>query len=79
MTVAMLMLQPDFSMAVLIVAVWFAQYFLAGLNLGWLAAIVAAAIAGTAAAYAFVPYIASRIDRFIDPASGDSYQVDTAL
>ncbi len=28
--ISLLMLQPDFSMAVLIVAVWFAQYFLAG-------------------------------------------------
>ena len=79
MIIALLMLQPDFSMAVLIVAVWFAQYFLAGLNLGWLAAIGAAAVAGIATAYAFVPHITSRIDRFLDPASGDSYQVDTAL
>jgi cell division protein FtsW len=77
--IALLMLQPDFSMAVLIVAVWFVQYFLAGLNLGWLAALAAAAVAGTAAAYAYVPHVTSRIDRFLDPTSGDSYQVDTAL
>ena len=77
--IALLMLQPDFSMAVLIAAVWFAQYFLAGLHLGWMAALAAAGAAGTAAAYAFVPHVASRIDRFLDPATGDSYQVDTAL
>ncbi len=77
--IALLMLQPDFSMAVLIAAVWGAQYFLAGLHLGWMAALAAAGAAGTAAAYAFVPHVASRIDRFLDPATGDSYQVDTAL
>ncbi len=77
--VALLMLQPDFSMAVLIVAVWFAQYFLAGLNFGWMAAFAAAAVAGAAAAYALVPHVAYRIDRFLDPATGDSYQVDTAI
>ena len=77
--VGLLMLQPDFSMAVLIAAVWFAQYFLAGLHLGWMAALAGAGAAGAAAAYAFIPHVTSRIDRFLDPASGDSYQVDTAL
>ena len=77
--IALLMLQPDFSMAVLIAAVWFAQYFLAGLHLGWMAALAAAGAAATAAAYTFVPHVASRIDRFLDPTTGGSYQVDTAL
>jgi cell division protein FtsW len=77
--IALLMLQPDFSMAVLIAAVWFAQYFLAGLHLGWMVALAGAGAAGAAAAYAYIPHITSRIDRFIDPAAGDSYQVDTAL
>lgn len=79
MIIALLMLQPDFSMAVLIATVWFAQYFLAGLHLGWMAALAAAGAAGTAATYAFVPHVTDRIDRFLDPATGDSYQVDTAL
>jgi cell division protein FtsW len=77
--IALLMLQPDFSMAVLIAAVWFAQYLLAGLHLGWMVALAGAGAAGAAAAYAYIPHITSRIDRFIDPAAGDSYQVDTAL
>ena len=79
MIIALLMLQPDFSMAVLIAAVWFAQYFLAGLHLGWMAVLAGAGTAGAAATYAFIPHVTSRIDRFLDPASGDSYQVDTAL
>ncbi|MCH7943151.1 MAG: FtsW/RodA/SpoVE family cell cycle protein, partial [Proteobacteria bacterium] len=74
MIITLLMLQPDFSMAVLIAVVWFAQYFLAGLHLGWMTALAGAGAAGTAAAYAFIPHVAYRIDRFLDPASGDSYQ-----
>ena len=77
--IALLMLQPDFSMALLVAAVWIAQYFLAGLHLGWMAALGAAGATFSAAAYAFVPHISDRIDRFLDPASGDSFQVDTAL
>ena len=77
--VGLLMLQPDFSMAVLVAAVWFAQYFIAGLQLGWVVLLGAVGVAGAAAAYLLVPHIADRVDRFLDPASGDSYQVDTAL
>ena len=77
--VGLLLLQPDFSMAVIVATVWFAQYFLAGLRLGWVALLGAVGAAGAAAAYVFIPHVALRIDRFLDPASGDSYQVDTAL
>ena len=77
--VGLLMLQPDFSMAVLVAAVWFAQYFIGGLQLGWVVLLGAVGVAAAAAAYLLVPHVADRIDRFLDPASGDSYQVDTAL
>jgi cell division protein FtsW len=77
--VGLLMLQPDFSMAVLVGAVWFAQCFLAGLQLRWVALLAAVGIAAAALAYVYVPHVTDRVDRFLDPASGDSYQVDTAL
>ena len=34
---------------------------------------------GLIAAYFMLPHVASRIDRFLDPSSGDSYQVDRSL
>ena len=37
------------------------------------------AVAGLAGSYLAFPHVASRIDRFLDPASGDTYQVDTSL
>ena len=79
LVLALLVLQPDFGMAVLVAAVWFAQYFLAGLGLRWMAAFAGLGLGGAVAGYLFLPHVAARIDRFIDPASGDSYQVDTAL
>jgi cell division protein FtsW len=75
----LLMLQPDFSMAVLVGTVWFAQCFLAGLHLRWVALLAMVGISAAAMAYIFVPHVTDRVDRFLDPASGDSYQVDTAL
>jgi cell division protein FtsW len=72
-------LQPDFSMAAMIATVWFAQYFVAGLRLRWVALLGWFGMAGAVAAYVFLPHVASRVDRFLNPAAGDSYQVDTAL
>jgi len=77
--VALLIKQPDLGMAVVVTTVWFAQFFLAGLNLYWVAAFAFAGGAGLAGAYFTLPHVASRIDRFLDPASGDSYQVDRAM
>jgi len=75
----MLLLQPDFGMAVLVSTVWFTQFFLAGLPLIWVALFVIAGIAGTVGAYFTLPHVASRIDRFLDPSSGDSYQVKRSM
>lgn len=78
-TVAALVMQPDIGQTVLISTVWMALFFLAGLPLIWLVFLGLAAIGGLAAAYMFLPHVTSRINRFLDPASGDTYQIDTAL
>jgi cell division protein FtsW len=75
----LLVLQPDFGMTVVIGAVWFAQFFMAGMPMTWIGALALVGLVGIASAYALLPHVASRIDRFLDPASGDSFQVDTAL
>ena len=77
--VSLLAAQPDLGQAALIVAVWGAMVFLAGLPLAIVAALGAAGLVGLYMAYASFPHVASRIDRFLDPASGDTYQTDTAL
>jgi cell division protein FtsW len=77
--VGMLLKQPDLGMAVVVAAVWFAQFFLAGLRLYWVAAGSVVGLAGLVGAYLSLPHVASRINRFLDPATGDSYQVDRSI
>ena len=76
---ALLLMQPDVGMAVVVTAVWFTQFFLAGLPLVWVAALTVMAIGSLAASYFTFPHVASRVDRFLDPATGDNYQVTTSM
>ncbi|MFP6689470.1 MAG: FtsW/RodA/SpoVE family cell cycle protein, partial [Alphaproteobacteria bacterium] len=66
-------------MAVTVTAVWFVQFFLAGLSLWWVGLSLALTLGLVTAAYSIFPHVAKRIDLFIDPTSGDSYQVTTSL
>ncbi len=77
--VALLIMQPDFGQTVLISTVWIAQMALAGLPLMWLSLAGVVALMGIGLGYAFLPHVASRIDRFINPASGDTFQTDKAM
>ena len=77
--VGVLMLQPDFGMTFVCTAIWFAEFFLAGLPILFVLALAVAAVGGLVGAYFLFPHVASRIDRFLDPASGDTYQVDRSL
>jgi cell division protein FtsW len=79
LVVGLLIKQPDLGMAIVISAVWFTQFFLAGLRLFWVAVGLSTGAAGLVGAYFLLPHVTSRIDRFLDPASGDSYQVDRSM
>jgi cell division protein FtsW len=79
LVITLLIRQPDLGMAVVVTAVWFVQFFLAGLRLYWVGVGLAAGAAGLVGAYFTLPHVTSRIDRFLDPASGDSYQVDRSM
>ena len=77
--VALLILQPDLGMAFVVSAVWFAQFFLAGLPILLVGCLAVFGAAGLFGAYMFLPHVTSRVNRFLDPASGDNYQVDRSL
>lgn len=77
--VSMLLMQPDVGMALVVCCVWFAQFFLAGLPIIWVALLLIVGIVGAAAAYSFFPHVANRVDRFLDPAGGGNYQIDRAM
>lgn len=77
--VCLLLLQPDFGMAVVLSSIWLVQVFLSGLPMLLIAGLAALGVAGLFGAYMFFPHVASRIDRFLDPAAGDNYQVQKSL
>lgn len=79
LTAVLLILQPDMGMTVLISIMFFAQFIVAGMPLYWIGILAALAAGGAMAAYNYLPHVASRVDRFLDPASGDSFQVATGL
>src|ERR1700751_3424059 len=76
--VALLVLQPDFGQTMLIALVWGALFYIAGMRLIWVIGLAGAAGAGLIAAFFTVPHVAQRINRFLDPASGDSFNIDIA-
>lgn len=76
--VALLVLQPDFGQTMLIVLVWGALFYMAGMRLIWVAGLAVTAGIGLLAACYTVPHVAQRINRFLDPASGDTFNIDIA-
>src|SRR5947209_9737898 len=63
----------------LVVTVWGSLFFMAGMRMIWVFGLAGAGAADLFTAYLFVPHVAGRIRRFMDPASGDTFQVDMAM
>ena len=76
--VALLVVQPDFGQTMLIVLVWSALFFMAGMRVIWVFGLAGIAGVGLLSAYFTVPHVARRIQRFLDPASGDTFNIDIA-
>ena len=79
MTVTLLVLEPDFGQTMLILMVWGTLFFIAGMRMIWVFGLMGAGAVGLFGAYMLVPHVAGRIKRFMDPASGDTFQVDMAM
>jgi cell division protein FtsW len=77
--VFLLVRQPDFGQTVLIALVWCALFFVSGLRWIWVGGIGGAALSALVVAYYSIHHVRSRIDRFINPESGDTFQIDTAI
>jgi cell division protein FtsW len=79
LVILLLVLQPDMGMSALVTVMFFAQFFIAGMPLYVLGIGGGLAVGGGLLAYKYLPHVTSRVDRFLDPATGDSYQVSTGL
>jgi cell division protein FtsW len=76
--VSLLVIQPDFGQTMLLVLVWSALFFMAGMRVIWMFGIASIAALGLTVAYYTVPHVASRIKKFLDPTSGDTFNIDIA-
>jgi cell division protein FtsW len=77
--VALLIAEPDFGQTMLVTIAWGALFFMAGVSWFWIVALGGVAAAGAFAAYVTLPHVAARVDRFLSPQSGDTFQIDKAL
>lgn len=78
-SVGLLAMQPDFGQSFLLTVVVGGMFFIAGMPVYLVVALMAVGSVGGVLAYLTVPHVTSRIDRFLDPASGDTFQVNTAI
>jgi len=79
LVVPLLVLQPDFGQTMLIALVWGALFFMAGMRMIWVFGLAATAAAGLVTAYFTVSHVTKRINHFLDPAAGDSFNIAVAL
>ncbi len=78
-TMGLILAQPDLGMAGVVGVTWFCQFFLAGLPFFLVVGLVILGVGGVVGAYYAFDHVTSRIDRFLDPSSGDNYQVGRSL
>jgi len=77
--IGLLVMQPDFGQTALVILTFGSMLLIYGISWFSVLGLGALAAAGLFAAYEFVPHVQSRIDRFMSPDKGDTFQVDTAM
>lgn len=76
---ALLIFQPDFGMTLTVSAIFGIELFLSGIPMVAVYILAFLGAVGSVTAYYTIPHVQSRIDRFINPQAGDTFQVRTAL
>lgn len=71
--------QPDIGMLAVIVAVFLAQVFVSGINLMWVVAGAGAVVGMAVLAFTLHGHVRSRVQRFLNPESGDNFQIRMSL
>ena len=80
--VALLVMEPHFSAAIIIIAIGAGMLFLGGVRLYWFVGALIAALAALGVVMTFFPYASSRITTWLDPfanTSGSGYQIVQSL
>ena len=77
-SVALLLIQPDVGQTILISIAFGAAFWMAGVPISWVMGMGALSVAGMISTYFMFPHVASRVDRFMNPETADTHQVDRA-
>lgn len=77
--VVLLMSQPDFGMTVVLTCIYAGQIFLAGFPFRYLLGLAILAMIAAVGVYFSFGHVHDRMNRFLNPESGDTYQIDKAL
>ncbi len=75
----LLILQPDFGQTALVTMTFGAMLLIYGISWIYVFGLAGLAVLAMGVIYTLVPHVASRIDRFLNPDKGDTFQVDTAI
>ncbi|MFM8748386.1 MAG: FtsW/RodA/SpoVE family cell cycle protein [Aestuariivirga sp.] len=75
----LLVMQPDFGQTALVLLTFGSMLLIYGISWFSVAGLAALSATGLFLAYELVPHVRSRIDRFMSPDKGDTFQVDTAM
>ena len=78
-TIGLVISQPDFGMSFVLAAIWFFQFFLAGLPMWLVCSLGLIFVLGIGAAYMVFPHIQSRIQQFFASENNLSYQVQKSI
>lgn len=76
---SLLVLQPDMGMTFIVTSCFMAMIFLAGLPFRIIFLLLIFAIAAATLAYFSLSHVQSRVDRFLHPESGDTFQIEKSL
>ena len=77
--IALLVMQPDFGQTALVTLTFATMLLLFGIAWSFVLGLVGLIATGAGVSYMLVPHVASRIDRFLHPDKGDTFQTDTAV
>ncbi|MCA3556399.1 MAG: cell division protein FtsW [Aestuariivirga sp.] len=77
--VGLLVMQPDYGQTALVILTFGSMLLIYGISWFTVLGLGALGAAGVFAAYELVDHVRSRVDRFMSPDKGDTFQVDTAL
>lgn len=75
----LLILQPDFGMAMTVSLIWVGQLFLAGLSVFWMVLVSFFGVITVIGSYIMLPHVRRRVDSFLNPENFENYQISRSI